>query len=143
MELAHAIQAKVKPTPASAAAGKGPATLYCIAASLGSSVLLWMCFQPLAWGTYLGWIALAPFLVLVRSRALPIYVYCSAMLCGLAFYLTALQWMRVADRAMTMGWLGLSIYCALYFPITIFIVRRLERWNTPLVVSVPLVWVAL
>lgn len=119
------------------------AALLCLAASVGSGAMLWACFQPLAWGSYLGWIALVPFLVLVRSQARPSFVYLCAMLCGLAFFLPALQWMRVADRSMTAGWICLASYCAFYYPVALFGVRRLERWNLPLVVSVPLVWVAL
>jgi apolipoprotein N-acyltransferase len=136
--------AKTKATPlADPAASAPPTAVYTFGASLASAALLWMCFQPLALGTYLGWFALVPFLVLVRSQARPWFVYLCALLCGLAFYTPVLQWMRVADKTMMAAWLALSLYCALYFPAALWCVRCLERWNLPLVLSFPLVWVAL
>src|ERR1700687_3251404 len=98
---------KTMPAPAAPMAAQGPAMLYCLTAAIGSGALLWMCFQPLAWGSYLGWIALAPFLVLVRAQARPWFVYVCALLCGLAFYVPALQWMSVADKSMIAAWLAL------------------------------------
>jgi apolipoprotein N-acyltransferase len=135
--------AKTKPTPAPVAppTGQRAAIWYCLAAALGSSVLLWMCFQPLSWGAYLGWVALVPFFILVRSQARPLFVYNLAFLCGLAFFVPALSWMRVADKAMAMAWLTLSVYCGLFFVYALFCIRCLERWKLPLVVSAPLVWV--
>lgn len=133
---------KAAPMPAAAPDAQARAAWYCLASAVGSGVLLWMCFQPLAWGTYLGWIALVPFLMLVRAQARPRFVYLCALLCGIAFYVPVLQWMRVADKAMAAAWIALSIYCALYFPVALVCVRCLERWKLPLIVSVPLVWVA-
>jgi apolipoprotein N-acyltransferase len=143
METAPAATTKTAPAAAAPTGVQGPAALYCLAAAAFSGALLWMCFQPLAWGTYLGWVALVPFLVLVRSQARPRFVYSAAIVCGLAFFVPALQWMRVADRAMVAGWIGLALYCALYFPAALYGIRCLERRRLPLIVSVPLVWVAL
>src|SRR5947208_2628572 len=137
---APAATAKSEPTPAQA---QRRAYWLCLASALLSSGLLWACFHPVAWGTYLGWIALAPFLVLVRSQSRPMLVYGCAFMGGLAFFVPILQWMSVADKAMIAAWLTLSVYCALYFPAALYGVRCLERWKLPLVVSVPLVWVAL
>jgi apolipoprotein N-acyltransferase len=115
---------------------------YSFGLALAGSVLLWMCFQPLGFGAYLGWLAFAPFLILVRSQAKPWFLYMSAFVCGLVFFVPVLAWMRVADRAMIGAWLTLSVYCALYFPAALFCIRRLESWNLPLVLATPLVWVA-
>jgi apolipoprotein N-acyltransferase len=142
MQTAPATKPKAAPFAAPSESA-GPTAVYTVGASLASGLLLWACFQPLALGTYVGWIALAPFLVLVRSQARPRFVYVCALVCGLAFFIPALQWMRVADRSMMAGWMALATYCALYFPIGLLGVRCLERWKFPLVVSVPLVWVAL
>ena len=137
--------AKTKPVPAPAAPtpALGPAAWYCLAAATLSGVLLWMCFQPLAWGTYLGWIALAPFLVLVRSRERPWFVYACALLCGVVFYVPVLRWMSVADKSMVAAWLALSVYCAVYFVAALYCVRCLDRWRLPLMVTFPFVWIAL
>jgi apolipoprotein N-acyltransferase len=62
---------------------------------------------------------------------------------GLSFFGPALQWMRYADNLMVAAWAMLAFYCSLYFPAAIFMIRRLERWRLPLVVTVPLVWAAL
>jgi apolipoprotein N-acyltransferase len=52
--------------------------------------------------------------------------------------------MRVADSRMYVTWIALSVYCALYFPLALFLVRRLD-WRTqlPLVITLPAVWTAL
>ena len=119
------------------------AAFYCLLAAAVSGGLLWACFQPLALGTYLGWIALVPFLVLVRSKARPTYLYFCAVVCGVVFFVPALSWMRVAHSAMIAAWLALGVYCALYFPVALLMIRRLERWRLPMIVSVPMVWIAM
>ncbi|HEY7310156.1 MAG TPA: apolipoprotein N-acyltransferase, partial [Gemmataceae bacterium] len=111
--------------------------------ALTSAVLLWLCYFPLAWG-WLAWVALVPFLALVRSSARRRTIYLSAWLGGFAFYLPAMQWMRVADPRMYFTWIGLAFYCSLYFPLALYLMRFLDR-RTPLqfLVTVPVVWVAL
>ncbi len=131
-----------KTNPSASAPRFALAALTCSAAAAVSSLLLWMCFQPLAWG-FLGWIALVPFLVLVRAQMRPSLAYGNAFLCGLAFYVPALQWMSVADKSMVAAWLALSFYCALYFAAALYCIRRLEAMRLPLVVSMPLVWISL
>ena len=126
------------PTPADRRAG-----WLCLAAAALSGVMLWMCYHPLAWGAYLGWVALVPLLVLVRSQARPRWIFFCALVAGILFFVPALQWMRYADSRMYATWLALALYCSLYFPAAIFMIRRLERWRLPLLVSVPLVWAAL
>src|SRR5438309_59110 len=83
--------------------------------------LLWLCYFPLALG-WLAWVAVVPLLTLPRSRARPWLIYPTAFLTGLAFYLAALRWMPVADERMYATWAALSIYCAMYFALTIFLV---------------------
>src|ERR1051325_4777667 len=128
MRTSPALQPEATPT-AVAGGYPGTPTLHTLAAAIASGALLWACFQPLALGTYLGWFALVPFLVLVRSQERPWFIYLCAMLCGLTFFVPALQWMRVADKTMAGAGIALSIYCAFYFPAALFVTRRLERWN--------------
>ncbi len=120
----------------------GIATLLCLGAALVSGIALWLCYHPVGWG-YLGWIALAPMLVLVRSQTRPSLIYLFAYLGGLIFFLPALSWMSVAHSSMVAAWITLAIYCALYFPLGIWMVRIFDRRRVPLLVSVPLVWIAL
>jgi apolipoprotein N-acyltransferase len=105
--------------------------------------LLWLCYFPVDWG-WLGWIALVPLLSLVRTTARPRRVYLSAWVAGLAFFVASLQWVRVADYRMYATWLSLALYCSFYFPLAIYLLRRLDRrTRLPLTITVPVVWTAL
>jgi apolipoprotein N-acyltransferase len=123
-------------------ATSGPPFLAALLPALASSVLLWLCFFPVAWG-WLAWVALVPWLTLVRSPQRPWRLYLAAWLGGLCFYCPVLQWMRVADPRMVATWLLLTVHCSLFVPPALYLLRRLDRLGLPLVASVPLVWVAL
>jgi apolipoprotein N-acyltransferase len=111
--------------------------------ALLSSVLLWCSYFPLALG-WLGWVALVPVLVLVRAETTARRRYLTAWLTGLAFYAPVLQYLRVADTTMYFTWIGLTLYGALYYPVTVGLVRLLERrTRLPLIVTLPVVWTAL
>src|SRR5262249_16295563 len=111
--------------------------------ALLSGGLLWACHFPLSWG-FLAWVALVPFLCLVRAEGRAAGIYFAAFLGALAFFVPAVSWMSVADYRMVYLWIALAVYCALYFPAAIFLIRRLDqRTSLPLVVTVPLVWVSL
>jgi apolipoprotein N-acyltransferase len=120
-----------------------PIALFCFGAALLSAGLLWACYFPLAWGGYLGWVALVPLLVLVRTQLRSRTVYLIAWAAGLLFFVPVLQWMRYADYRMYATWILLAIYCSLYFPATLWGIRLLDSRRVPLIVSVPLVWVGL
>jgi apolipoprotein N-acyltransferase len=112
-------------------------------ASLATAGLLWLSYFPVDCG-WLAWFALVPFLVLVRSTARPRWVYLCAWVGGLAFYFPALQWMRVADPRMYFTWIFVAVYCSLYFPIALRIVRYFDRrTGLPLILTLPVVWTAL
>jgi apolipoprotein N-acyltransferase len=104
---------------------------------------LWLCYFPANLG-WLAWVALVPLLVLVRGRSRPWVLYLSAYAGGLAFFVPALQWMRVADPRMAIAWAVLAVYCSLYFPAALWVVRFLDRrTRLPLLLSAPLAWTAL
>jgi apolipoprotein N-acyltransferase len=104
---------------------------------------MYLCHFPVAWG-FLGWVALVPLLCLVRAPARTRRLYWTAYLSGLCFYLPVVQWMRVADERMYVTWIILSFYCALYFPLALFLVRQLDRRSRlPLALTLPVVWVVL
>jgi apolipoprotein N-acyltransferase len=121
-----------------------------IGASLATAGLLWLAYFPVAWG-WLGWVALVPLLCLVRARETFRFLFLCAWMSGLVFFVPVLWWMHAADGLLS-GWIGpmtaasyaLAIYCALYFPAAVFLLRRLERYTVlPLAVSLPLVWTGL
>jgi apolipoprotein N-acyltransferase len=112
-------------------------------AALSTGALLWSSHFPLAWG-WLGWVALVPLLVLVRTPVTGWRVYLAAWVGGLTFFWPVLQWMRVADERMYYTWGTLATYCALYFPAAVFLLRRLDRATPlPLTLTLPVVWTAL
>jgi apolipoprotein N-acyltransferase len=112
--------------------------------ALSTGVLLWASFFPLALGWLLGWVALVPLLVLVRTQVTGWRVYLTAWIAGLSFFWPVLQWMRVADARMYYTWAALATYCACYFPLAVFFLRRLDRATpVPLTLTVPMVWTAL
>jgi len=115
----------------------------CLLPALGTALLLWLCYFPMAWG-WLGWVALVPLMGLVRSDAKPRRIYLCAWAAGLAFFVPAIQWMRVADLWMYGAWLALAVYISLYIPAGIWLLRRLDRGTgLSLVITLPLVWTAL
>ena len=111
--------------------------LYFAAGSSG--LLLYVCFFPLNLG-FVAWFALVPLLFLVHSDARPRHVYLAAFVGGLFFYLPAIQWMRVAHPAMYGTWFALSVYSALYFPLSLWLIRRCNRAHIPLLLVIPSIW---
>src|SRR5437870_3042240 len=114
--------------------------------ALATAVVLALChftILPITWGG-LAWIALVPMLCLVRSEARPRRIYFAAWAGGLAFFGFVLQWMRVADPRMYYTWAMLAVWCSLFVPLGIFLIRRLDRRTSlPLIVTVPVVWTGL
>ena len=55
------------------------------------------------------------------------YLKTAAYLGGLAFCLPAFQWFRVADPRMYATWLALAFYIAAYWPLSISVLRSLDR----------------
>lgn len=111
-------------------------------AALMSGGLLWLCFFPVNWG-WLGWVALLPLLVLVRAETTARRRYLSAWASGLVFFWSALQWLRVADERMYATWAILATLCSLFVPMALWLIRRLDQRQLPLILTVPVAWVAL
>src|SRR5215468_4863918 len=65
-------------------------------APLVSAALLYLCYFPVAIG-WLCWVALVPWLCLVRLPGRPRRLYLATWLGAVAFFLPVLQWARVAD----------------------------------------------
>jgi apolipoprotein N-acyltransferase len=110
---------------------------------VASGALLWACYYPVNCG-WLAWVALVPLLCLVRTSARASQIYLAAWAGGLLCYGLALQWLRVADDRMVFTWVGLALYCSLFFPAAVYLMRRLDRrTRLPLVLTFPAVWTAL
>lgn len=109
-----------------------------------SGLLLWPAFFPCDFGL-VAFVALAPLATLVRAEGVKSWRrYLAAYLGGLTFFLIALNWIRVAHPMMAMAWIGLSLMCALYWPLAIFLLRKIDRrWKPSLSITLPVVWVAL
>jgi len=109
-----------------------------------SGLLLWVAFFPLNLGP-VAFVALVPFLSLVRADGMGSKRrYFAAFLGGLAFFSMALGWIRVAHWAMAVfAYPGLSLYCSLYFPLALLLLRRLDALKLPFALTLPVVWVGL
>ncbi len=109
-----------------------------------SGLLLWLAFFPLNLGP-VAYVALVPFLSLIRAEGIGTKRrYFAAFLGGLAFYTMALGWIRVAHPAMALfAFPGMSLYCSLYFPLALLLLRRLDALKLPFALTLPVVWVGL
>ena len=109
-----------------------------------SGLLLWAAFFPLDLG-FLAFVALVPFLTLVRAEGIgPWRRYAAAFLGGLVFYGIAMNWVRVAHPTMALfAWPGGTVYCALYWPLALLLLRKLDRLRLPFALTLPVVWVGL
>ncbi len=109
--------------------------------AIASGVLLWAAFFPLDVGP-LGFVALVPWLTLVRAPVSNKRRYFAAYVGGVTFFALAMQWVRVAHPMMYMSWFGLAVVAPLFWLMPLALMRRLDRLRVPLAVSVPVAWVA-
>ncbi|MCI0700978.1 MAG: apolipoprotein N-acyltransferase [Planctomycetia bacterium] len=107
-----------------------------------SGVLLWLAYFPLNLGP-LAFIALAPWLTLVRAPVSNKRRYFAAYVGGFVFFALATQWVRVAHPMMYLSWLGFSVLAPLFWLVALAIIRKLDRLGVPLALAVPVGWVAL
>jgi apolipoprotein N-acyltransferase len=137
-----AIASTTSPQPAPAKV-KPPVRLRWLGLAVLSGFGLWLCHFPVAWG-WLAWVALVPVLALTRVQTHGWWLFLCAWCAGLVYYVPAISWMGVAHPAMVACWLILAVYCALYFPLALWLVRRLQRgMPLPLMITFPTVWTAL
>jgi apolipoprotein N-acyltransferase len=130
------------PDEAMAPAGRA-LTLALWLAPAASAVLLYLSYFPVAWG-WLAWVALVPLLVLVRLPGRPRRLYLACWVGGLLFHWPVLQWVRVADWMMYGAWAVVATYGAFYWPVGLALLRWFSRRTPlPLVLTFPVVWVAL
>lgn len=107
-----------------------------------SGILLWCAFPPQGFW-WMAWVALVPWFgvwvdhpQLSLRRSLRV-----ALTGGLAFWLPAIQWVRLSDPSAWPGWLVMSLTLAVWWPIMAIVVRRLNLRNGwPLWASWAVVW---
>jgi apolipoprotein N-acyltransferase len=107
-----------------------------------SGVLLWAAFFPLDLGA-LGFVALVPWLSLVRADVPRRRRYLAAYAGGFVFSALATNWVRVAHPMMYLSWLAFSLVLPLFWVLALDLIRRLDRLGLPLALAVPVAWVAL
>ncbi|MCS7016284.1 MAG: apolipoprotein N-acyltransferase [Gemmatales bacterium] len=105
-----------------------------------SAVLLWCSYFPLDWGE-LAWVALVPWLVVLRCSAFRRYA--ASFVAGWAFGFLALQWMRYAHPLMYGAWWALALVMALHWWVLALVTDGLLRARVPWTWSAPAVWVSL
>jgi len=95
-------------------------------------------FPPVDW-TFLAFVALVPWLIVVQQATQRAQLAIS-FFAGLASCLINSLW----GLPITIpGYISMSIYLALYWPVLGFMIQRLQRrWSVPFFLAVPLVWVA-
>ena len=107
-----------------------------------SGILLWCAFPPQGYW-WMAWVALVPWFgvwvdhaQLSSKRTLRV-----ALTGGLAFWLPAIQWVRLSDPSAWPGWLVMSLTLAVWWPIMAVVVRRLNLRNGwPLWASFTAAW---
>lgn len=111
--------------------------------ALASAIVLWTCFPPAQW-SWLAWGALVPLLLLVRSPRSRRAVYFSAWAGGFAFWLLAIQWVRLTDDDAWFAWLVMAAALSVWWPGFLLVTRMAVRGlRLPLMVAAPAVWVGL
>ncbi len=112
------------------------------ALSLLTAGMLWASYPPLDLGP-LAWVAVVPILLLVRIQERTRGMYFALYVGGLAFYVPAIQWMRLGDPAMYLAWLALSAHLAMYMPACVWLSRvAVHRYHVPMTLAFPAAWVA-
>ncbi len=108
------------------------------------SALFWAALPPLnLWP--LGWLAVAPFVLLARQEHLPgKRPYWTLYACGVGFWLVSVYWLTLPHWATAFGWLAISIYMGVYWPLTVWLIR-VAKWRLRIspVVAAPVVWTGL
>ena len=112
--------------------------------ALAGQVLYWAALPPLELAP-LAWLAAVPWVLLIRRDALAgRRPYLALWLSSFIFHLAAFYWVTLPHWATTFGWLALSFYLALYFPLFVGLCRvAVHRFRIAPLVAAPVVWVGL
>ena len=83
--------------------------------ALASALLLFCAFPPAGWG-WLGWIALAPLFLLLRSDRPRRSIYLGGWLGGLAFWLLSIHWITQSDEGAWLAWIVMALALSAWWP---------------------------
>ena len=110
--------------------------------AFGAYALLWFSFPPVGWSP-LAWLALAPLIgIVLEPTPLPGRPYWKLYAAGLLYWLATFYFVPIPHPALWAGWAAVSLYMAVYTPLTIAASRMLvHRWKIPPAIAVPIVWV--
>ena len=110
-------------------------------AGMASGFLLWTSFPPVEW-SWLAWIALVPLFWLATLRGPRKKTYLAAWAGGLAFWMLALEWVRMCDPNAWVGWLLMALVFSLWWPGFLALTRfAVFRMQLPLLLAAPIIWV--
>lgn len=109
--------------------------------ALATALLLWAA-QPPVGLSLLAWVAPLGLLWLIDRGPAPGKLgYFCIWLAGCAYWLAILQGIRLAYWPLIFGWLALSLYLAVYFPLFVGVSRHLvQRCRWSLMIAAPVVW---
>jgi apolipoprotein N-acyltransferase len=108
------------------------------------SLLCYLAHPPVGWSV-LAWVGPVPWLLLVRMESLPgRRPYLALWLAGAAYWLAAIQWIRLPHWANIFGLLSLAAYLGVYLPVFVGLARvAVHRLGAPLWIAGPVVWTGL
>ncbi len=110
---------------------------------LASGIVLWFAFPPAAW-SWLGWVALVPLFLLIKSQRSRAAIYFGAWLGGFAFWLLALNWILCIDATAAVAWVAMAFALSLLWPAFLAITRHaVGRLDLPVMLVAPIVWTAI
>jgi apolipoprotein N-acyltransferase len=110
-------------------------------AGMASGFLLWTSFPPVEW-SWLAWIALVPLFWLATLPGPRQKTYLAAWAGGLAFWMLALEWVRMCDPNAWLGWLLMALVFSLWWPAFLALTRfAVFRVQLPLLLAAPIIWV--
>jgi apolipoprotein N-acyltransferase len=116
---------------------------YPLVAGLASGFLLWASFPPVEW-SWLAWIALVPLFWLAILRGNSFKLYAAAWMGGLAFWLLAVEWLRMTASGAWIAWLAVALVFSLWWPLFLALCRwAVFRLELPLLLAAPIIWVGL
>jgi apolipoprotein N-acyltransferase len=121
-----------------------PKSRLTLALGLLASLLCYLAHPPASL-TLLAWIGPTPWLLLARLPRLPgRRPYLKLWFAGMAFWLAAIQWIRLPYWANIFGLFLLAAYLGAYLPVFIGLTRvAVHRLNLPLWLAAPVVWTGL
>ncbi|MFO1063958.1 MAG: hypothetical protein U0892_08855 [Pirellulales bacterium] len=137
-------KATLKATEQSSAGDRPKSFRSAILYAAASGLVMWASFAPLGWSLLIFFAPLGLLRLIAREEPLKRGGYTAVWLGGCLFWLAMLQGIRLAYGPLVFGWMALSLYLAVYWPLFTGIARRLHhRHAWPLCVAAPMAWVAM